>query len=108
MQRTPLKKRSGRAAERMRRAFGAKAVWVRRMACDYCGAPGPSLAAHVGYTRLAGGDSSDLIPLCQTCEDGFHHTKGRRRMEREHPSGYYEFRARARAWELAWEREWAG
>lgn len=60
-----------RKAKRYEVAFGAKADWIREMACGICFAPGPSDPHHV-KTRGAGGTSADLVPLCRRCHGEGH------------------------------------
>lgn len=60
-----------RAKKREARSFGAKAGWLRSLACMSCLAAPPNDCAHV-RSRGAGGTSAETVPLCRRCHSLVH------------------------------------
>ncbi len=82
LRQTPLPAVNPERLERLReQQFGAKAEWIRGLACATCGAPAPSDPSHV-RSRGAGGTAEDLIPQCRGCHRRLHDL-GRRTFEAE-------------------------
>lgn len=86
---TPLKRKrsirpvNGRHRQaRRERQFGPQSELARRSPCAACGSPPPSDPAHV-RSRGAGGDDSQVIPLCRRCHIR-QHARGWRALEAEH------------------------
>lgn len=51
--------------------LGPHAEFIRELPCVICWAPGPSDPHHV-ETRGAGGDASDMVPMCRQHHNEFH------------------------------------
>src|SRR5688572_28455712 len=79
MKRSPMKRTNPRRrASRLAEQFGPKSDWIRSLPCLIeHRAPGPHVAVQAAHvrSRVAGGTSSDLVPLCWDCH-GWQHVAG--------------------------------